>query len=151
MPPELPRVVFDCNIYFQALISPLGPSARCLIAAARGQVLLFCSESSVLEIRDVAGRPALRQKFAITEERLEQFIEAIRECAIFISEIADVYRHPFDPDDSHYINLAISCNARLLASRDRDLLLLMDTTRPEGRDFRERFPLVEILSRSAAS
>lgn len=140
------RVVFDCNVYFQALISPLGPAAKCLLAAARGQVILFCSEPSIDEFRNVAGRLKLRTKFHTTDEQVERIIDTIRECAILVAEIPDVYQHPSDPDDSHYVNLAVACSAKLLVSRDGDLLRLMNTQLVEGRDFRTRFPNIEIIT-----
>lgn len=41
------RVVFDCNVYFQALIAPSGPAGECLSAAARSEVQLFLSEETI--------------------------------------------------------------------------------------------------------
>lgn len=38
------RVVFDCNVYFQALISPAGPAGRLFALAAVQLVELFVSE-----------------------------------------------------------------------------------------------------------
>jgi predicted nucleic acid-binding protein len=64
-----------------------------------------------------------------------------------VMRIPEIYRNPFDPDDSHYVNLAVASNARLITSHDGDLLNLMDESRPEGRDFRRRFPDLQIRLR----
>lgn len=72
---ELHRVVYDCNVFLQALISPEGPSGRCLTLVLESRVGLFCSEAVIEELREVASRKALRSKFRhLTEERLETFV-----------------------------------------------------------------------------
>jgi predicted nucleic acid-binding protein len=50
-----------------------------------------------------------------------------------------------DPDDAHYVNLALAADARLIVSRDRDLLDLMDSAKPEAAEFQSRFPALRIL------
>jgi predicted nucleic acid-binding protein len=56
-----------------------------------------------------------------------------------------VFSYQRDPDDAHYVNLAIAAQAELIVSRDRDLLDLMDPTKPEAADFQRRFPQVRIV------
>lgn len=53
--------------------------------------------------------------------------------------------HPFDPDDSAYVNLALKADARLIVSRDRHLLNLTDASRSDGKDFQARFPGFRIV------
>ena len=48
------RVVFDCNIYFQALISPNGPAGACLTAAQQGRLQLFVTEHVIQELTEFA-------------------------------------------------------------------------------------------------
>jgi putative PIN family toxin of toxin-antitoxin system len=140
-----PRVVFDCNVYFQALISPEGPSARCLLNAADGKIELFCSQSSIAELLDVAARPSLRAKFDILDSNVARLIEAIREAAWVLNDVPAVYVHPIDPKDSHYIDLAIATESEFVVSRDRDLLRLVDPRSPESADFARRFPALRIV------
>ena len=45
------RVVFDCNVFFQALTSPFGPAARLLELASSRDILLFVSVYTQLSIR----------------------------------------------------------------------------------------------------
>ena len=139
------RVVFDCNVYFQALISAEGPSAKCLVVAARGEVSLFCSEQTLDELCDVARRSDLRRKFRITDDRLTRLVEVIRAAAFFLDDVPRQFDSPRDPDDAHYVNLALAAKAKYVVSRDNDLLALMDAGRPEGREFRQRFPSLEII------
>jgi putative PIN family toxin of toxin-antitoxin system len=139
-------VVFDCNVYFQALISPGGPSAACVGSAAAGRVRLSCSERSIAELRGVASRGDLRAKFGITDDRVERLVAHVRAIAEFVDNVPERYHHPIDPDDSHYINLALATNSRLIVSRDRDLLRLMVPNDPEGRNFRALFPWLEVLN-----
>ncbi|MBK8269182.1 MAG: putative toxin-antitoxin system toxin component, PIN family [Planctomycetes bacterium] len=143
-----PRVVFDCNILFQALISSNGPSHRCFRVASEGRTALFVSEFIFSELREVAVRQELSEKFALDAQRVERFIKEARKVAHCISHVSDAYQHPFDPKDSHYINLALAANAKLVVSRDNHLLMLNNAVRPEGRDFQQRFPDLRILDPS---
>lgn len=60
-------------------------------------------------------------------------------------EIEDV-TYDRDPDDAHYVNLALAADARLILSRGKDLLDLMDSTKPEAAEFQKRFPTLRILN-----
>lgn len=60
MSPALLRVVFDCNVYFQALINEEGPAGKCVAAAFDGRVTLFITRFVMDEIRRTATDSALR-------------------------------------------------------------------------------------------
>jgi putative PIN family toxin of toxin-antitoxin system len=139
------RVVFDCNVYFQALISPKGPAGACLSAAQQGHFQLFVTDYVIQELTEVCSRPHLADRFGFTPERLSQFSSRIRKVAEVVGEIPHVFDYERDPDDEHYVDLAVACTATLIASRDKDLLALSDQSTAIGRDFRERFPDLEII------
>lgn len=140
------RVVFDCNILFQSLVSNTGPARRCTQLAEEGHVQLFVSEYVFAEVRDLASRPAVVRKFALDSGKVEAFIAAVVKHATYLAEVSDVYRHPVDPKDSHYVNLAVAAAASLIVSRDNHLLNLMDVTRPDGSEFRARFPDLRVIT-----
>ncbi len=142
---ETARVVYDCNIYFQALISPRGPSGACLGAAYERRVSLFCSAFIINEVRRTAGRPDLRQRFGITDARISLLIESMERVATFVSMVPETFTYPRDPNDAHYINLALVTSSACVVTRDRDLLDLVDPSKPEAREFMGRFPELRIL------
>ena len=51
-----------------------------------------------------------------------------------------------DPDDAHYVNLAITCEAMLVVSRDQDLLDLMHDSNADGRMLRAQYPEFCVLT-----
>jgi len=143
MTPASPRVVFDCNVFVQSLINVNGPAARCVKHAKEGRVQLYASPYTLAEVREIHRKTP--KKYGITADQTEELARVILSIATLVTDVPEVYRHPYDPDDSHYINLACKVDARLIISRDRHLLMLADTSRKEGRDFRARFPKLRIL------
>jgi putative PIN family toxin of toxin-antitoxin system len=125
------RVVFDCNVYLQALISARGPAAACFDAARSGRVSLFYSDFVLDELRDVALRPRLVERFRITQEAVEMFIELSQKAGVYLARVPEVFRYDRDPKDAHYVDLAIASSAQLVVSRDRDLLSLNSKETPE--------------------
>lgn len=140
------RVVFDCNVLFQALIAPTGPAGRCLDAVLQGQLLLFISRHVLDELRDVARRPHLASRFSISDESLILFIDALANLSTMVHSVPHVFEFERDPDDAHYVDLAAASNAKLIVSRDNDLLSLNDRTTKEGSEFAKRFPELTILT-----
>jgi putative PIN family toxin of toxin-antitoxin system len=140
------RVVFDCNIYFQALISPTGPAGQAFDAAAEGRCILLTSEFVLDELRDITSRPKIAARFKITSARVAVFLESIEEIATIVSVVPAIFDFPRDPQDAHYVDLAIAAKAKLIVSRDLDLLSLGNLATLEGRDFRSRFPDLQILT-----
>ncbi len=139
------RVVFDCNTFVQALAAPGGPAGRCVQLAVHRQVSLFVSPLVLEELREVTSRPRVIAKFHLVASQMEEFFEAIEIAATLLAGFPEVFSYQRDPDDAHYVNLALAAGARLIVSRDADLLDLMDPTRPEAAEFQKRFPSLRIL------
>jgi uncharacterized protein len=138
------KVVFDCNIFAQALLNPLGPAGACVDAAIQGRVRLFISDFVLEEIREIPNKPTPR-KAGITDEKAERLISLVLELAERIAVPPVLFVHPIDADDSHYVNLALAADARLIVSRDRHLLNLHNPAKPWSAEFRSRFPQLQVI------
>jgi uncharacterized protein len=142
-PAETPeRVVFDCTVFAQALINPRGPAGACVIAAQSGRLRLFISEYVLAEVRELPGK--LPPKLRVDAGRVEAFIFDLAKYSELIEAVPELFVYPRDPDDAHYVNLAMAAQARLIVSRDRDLLDLMDPATADARDFQARFPTLRV-------
>jgi putative PIN family toxin of toxin-antitoxin system len=140
------RVVFDCNTLLQGLASPHGPAGTCTQLVLGGEVQLFLSTAVIDELRDVGRRPRVARKLGLDSERLEAFIQMLERTGTVLTGFKALFVYGRDPDDAHYVNLALAAGARLIVSRDRDLLDLMDGERREGADFQRRFPSLRVVT-----
>lgn len=140
------RVVFDCNVYFQALTSPRGPARRLLSYASSGTVSLYVSEYALDELRGVTARPYIIQKYRLNAAIVADFINEVRALATCLDSVPHVFNFPRDPKDAHYVDLALAVDAKLIVSRDKDLLSLRNAGTAEGRDFMSRYPALLILT-----
>jgi putative PIN family toxin of toxin-antitoxin system len=138
-------VVFDSNIFLQAMISPAGPAGQARQCVERGEVVLFVSDPVLQEARDVGNRDFVRNKYGVTPAQVDAFLNDIQSKAVHVAQVPHIYDNPFDPDDSHYVDLAVATGAMRIVTRDKDLLRLMEEARPEGRAFRKRFPDLEVV------
>lgn len=138
-------VVFDCNVFVQAMLNPRGIAAKCWQLVESGAVILFVSETILAEVSDVLQRPGFQKLSAnFTPERIQAFLDHISEKAIYLKNVPEEYHFSRDPKDEPYINLAIVARARLIASYDRDLLDLMKDN-VAGNEFRRRYPMLRIV------
>lgn len=140
------RVVFDCNTFVQALGSPLGPAGECARLVLDGKVSLFISPWVMGELRNVTSRSRVIAKLRLRTPRVEEFLEAIESRATVLSGFPEIFSYRRDPDDAHYVNLAIAAGATLIVSRDNDLLDLMDATTTDGNEFLRRFPDLRVIN-----
>lgn len=135
-----PRVVFDCNIFLQALLSIRGPAFACWQRAANDDISRITSPYILDEIRRLPEHPTLRTIRHLTADRVERFIMEVLATCVLIKDVPAVFTFERDPDDAHYVDLAVHADAKLIVSRDNDLLSLMDESRIDAREFMRRFP-----------
>ena len=139
------KVIFDCNIFAQALMNPHGPAGACVQAALDGQVTLFIADFVISEVREIPNKPT-PAKAGVTPEKTENLVQLVLVKAEYVSSFPAVFVHPIDDDDSDYVNLALAADAKLIVSRDRHLLNLNNPAKPWSADFRARFPDLHIIS-----
>ena len=141
------RVVFDCMIFLQAIVSDLGSSFACFERVRSGEAKLLVSPEILFEVRDVLKRPKLRNKWPILDSpHPEDFLRAVEGLAEVFTNPAKAFPLPRDPDDEIYLDVAIEAAAEYLVTwNDRHLTYLMRQDTPEGRDFCARFPALKIV------
>jgi putative PIN family toxin of toxin-antitoxin system len=137
------RVVYDCNIFAQAIITPQGNAGRCIELVLEGKVSLFWSAYVLGEILRIPEKPT-PMRLGVTSMQVEALIARLIPVAHLL-EPPSVYQHPIDQKDSHYVDLAVAGNARLIVSRDKHLLNLMNPSKPGSFEFRARFPNLVVL------
>jgi putative PIN family toxin of toxin-antitoxin system len=136
-----PKVVFDTMIAFQATVNTTGPAAELFRRLEAGWFDLYVSDEILDEMRDVLSRPKLRAKYPqITDEAVDNFFGRLAQFAQCVSDVPSVFSLPRDPDDEPYLNLSIAVDADYLATRDNDLLDLM-----QDEVFRTSYPHLTIL------
>ena len=65
--------------------------------------------------------------------------------ATLLAEVPERFQYERDPDDAHYVNLALVARAKCIVSRDGDLLDLVHSPGDESVSFRARFPDLRIV------
>lgn len=146
MSERIPRAVFDCNIFIQAMLNPQGVAARCLDAVRNQEVELYLSKAALDEIRDVILRPNILVRLPdATAEQIEAFVENIINLSSFIKVVPPRFKYERDPKDEMIIDLAAAVEADYLVSRDKDLLDLMTGIDGDSKEFRQRFRALKII------
>ena len=140
------KAVFDCNVFLQALGNPQGASGRCLQAVWDGRVQLFVDARLLDELSDVAQRPKMLRRFPKLTSRFHRLMEQIGTVAVIVQDVPDRFTLSRDPDDAHYVNLAIATGAFLVVTRDKDLLDLMREESVESRTLHKSYPEFRILT-----
>lgn len=143
MSEQTPRAVYDCNIFLQAILNPRGPAGECVARALDGKIAVFVTDYLLAELRDMQTRPKLA-KMGLTSERTELLIENVLKVATLVPSVPEVFTYERDPDDGHYVNLALAADAKLIVSRDRDLLDLSGTSK-DAVEFQRTFPGLRVL------
>jgi putative PIN family toxin of toxin-antitoxin system len=140
------RVVFDCNTFLQAAINEKSLAGNCFKLVENRAVELFVSQEVLEEIADVINRLHIRERFnTLTDERIESFLNSIKNLAIFVRKVPKVFSLPRDIDDEIYINLAVECEADFIVTRDKDLLDLMTAIDDNSKLFRQKFRPLRIV------
>lgn len=116
------RVIVDTNILISALINPHGLPAKLIDAWRSQRYTLVTSAEQLLELGEVARRPALR-KFVVPAQ-VGTFINDLRELAEVLVRLHKVDRS-IDPADNFLLAMAEGGKADYLVSGDkRDVLAL---------------------------
>ncbi len=143
---SIPRVVFDCNVFLQALSNPKGPAGACLQAVWDRRVYLLIDQPLLDELSDVANRPQIERKLRVAQSRFWRLLDQLKNVAIHVENPPELFTLQRDPSDSHYVNLAISTESFLVVSRDKDLLDLMSDRSMDGINIRTQYPYFRVLT-----
>src|ERR1700733_5010187 len=145
MNPSRPDVVFDCNIFLQAISRTNGPAAEALRLVDQNVVTLHLSKGILRELRRTLAYPEIRQKNPhVTDDVVARFIDHLLFRGVLLRDVPHAFDFPRDPHDEPYIDLAAAIGADYLVTRDRDLLSLADAHDIEAKQFRQRFPKLSV-------
>jgi len=140
------RVIFDCMIFLQAVLSGKSIAAKLFEYLETSSFTLFVSREILAEIIDVLSREPLRAKYTqVTDETVENFLKKVLKKAVLVKTVPAKFNYSRDPKDEKYINLAIEAEADYLISRDKDLLDLMADISVEGKEFRQKTRPLKVI------
>ena len=117
------RVVLDTNILVSGILSRKGAPAQALDAWRERRYLLVTSPSLIAEIRLVLHYPRIRDRYALTDEDIDQIIALLEHEALLVSGETKLNGAiPSDPQDEIVLACAIEGQVDMIVSGDHHLL-----------------------------
>lgn len=113
------KIVVDTNLIISASLSANSVS-RAAFKALSGHVVVSCEEQ-VMEVFSVVKREKF-DKFSALKNRIDFVMEFIN--STHLVRVVEKIKICRDAQDDIFINLAISANAEMIISGDKDLLEL---------------------------
>jgi uncharacterized protein len=142
-----PDVVFDCNVFLQAIARSNGPAAQALRLVDQNEITLHISKPIIRELRLALEYPEIRRRNPqLTVEVVDTFMTHVAFRGVLLRHVPHVFDYPRDRDDEPYIDLALSVDADYLITRDQDLLSLATDHSIEAKQFRQRLPHLSVCN-----
>lgn len=117
------RAVLDTNVIVSSVISRKGAPFQLMETWEKGGFQLVTSEKIIEETIRVISEPRVKDRFHITDERIQRLIKSLTKNAIFAFGEADVAGTiPDDPSDEKFLSAAILEKASFIISGDKHLL-----------------------------
>ncbi len=136
MNPSRPDVVFDCNVFLQAISRVNGPAAQALRLVERNVVRLYVSKPILRELRRTLTYPEIRQRNPfVTNEVIDVFLARLLFRSVLLRDVPHTVDFSRDPDDEPYINLAAAVAADYLVTRDKIFFHLQRITQSKPNNF----------------
>jgi len=111
--------IFDTNCLISAHLSPVSSLPRLAYNKALKQGILLYSEETLQEFKDVFSRPKFDRYIPI-EERMKAV--ALYERIGLIAGVFIKVNACRDPKDNKFLELALSSEAKIIITGDKDLL-----------------------------
>ncbi|HZM02586.1 MAG TPA: putative toxin-antitoxin system toxin component, PIN family [Candidatus Saccharimonadales bacterium] len=121
-------VVFDTNVFISAAVSRTGPSWQCFVLMARRRFQLAVTKEILSEYETTADR-FFRQERKYQGVKWRPLFQWMHNRAEFFEPLALGKQRSRDADDDIFLACALAGGARIIVSKDNDLL---DLEKPFG-------------------
>lgn len=120
------RVVLDANVLISAVISPRGNPAQILRLWEREEFELVVSLPTLEELERVIHYPRIRERYNLSEEDIEQFLQLIGASATVVEPSVELSVIEKDRSDNRYLECALAAGASYIVTGDDHLLSLKE-------------------------
>ncbi len=117
------RVVIDTNLFVSSLLNRRGAPAQVIDAWRQRKFILVISEGIIAEIHRVLSSSNIKQKYAISDQDIDEVLTLLTRETIYVTELEDVSGAiPNDPQDEIFLACALTGQADFILSGDKHLL-----------------------------
>jgi putative PIN family toxin of toxin-antitoxin system len=116
------RAVLDTNVLASATIGPQGHAARIVDRWRKRGFVLLISPVLLEELDEVLRYPRLRRRHGWSDERIDGYVERLKDMATLTPGLLAVSAVPEDPDDDALIACSLEGQAQYLVTGDQHLL-----------------------------
>jgi putative PIN family toxin of toxin-antitoxin system len=145
-----PGAVFDTSVLLSVAGRPETIYASWK-AVLEGKLRAFTSDSAIAELKDVLGRPNLREHYgsSLDPANVDRFIGGYRSIATVIHTVPERFIVRADPKDSPFLNLAIESGADFLVTYDEThILSIRDPNHPQHNELLALSPGLKLVKPS---